>query len=166
MHANLIVNRGHATSADVIELVRRVRARVEEAKGVKLERRIALIAGFSNILCELLRIDGRTTFPRASMWKQTTASPSIRSRRAMEGYFGNAVIAGTRSPGESVKLRVSASSPAKANSGSKSRAVKSCARPGFSALLVIPIRVALAVVNLDFRRHRVDRVEVHRAGDP
>lgn len=42
VHANFIVNRGHATSADVIELVRRVRARVEEAKGVKLEPEVLL----------------------------------------------------------------------------------------------------------------------------
>lgn len=37
VHANFIVNRGRATSADVIALVRRIRARVERAKGVKLE---------------------------------------------------------------------------------------------------------------------------------
>ena len=36
------VNRGHATSADVIELIRRVRARVEQAKGVKLEPEVLL----------------------------------------------------------------------------------------------------------------------------
>ncbi len=42
VHANFIVNRGHATSADVIELVRRVRARVEQAKGVKLEPEVLL----------------------------------------------------------------------------------------------------------------------------
>ena len=37
VHANFIVNRGRATGADVLELVRRVRARVKEAKGVDLE---------------------------------------------------------------------------------------------------------------------------------
>jgi UDP-N-acetylmuramate--alanine ligase len=42
VHANFIVNRGSATSADVIELVRRVRARVEQAKGVKLEPEVLL----------------------------------------------------------------------------------------------------------------------------
>ena len=42
VHANFIVNRGHATSADVIELVRRVRARVEQVKGVKLEPEVLL----------------------------------------------------------------------------------------------------------------------------
>jgi UDP-N-acetylenolpyruvoylglucosamine reductase len=42
VHANFIVNRGHATSADVIELVRRVRARVEQAKGIKLEPEVLL----------------------------------------------------------------------------------------------------------------------------
>jgi UDP-N-acetylenolpyruvoylglucosamine reductase len=42
VHANFIVNRGHATSADVIALVRRVRARVEQAQGVKLEPEVLL----------------------------------------------------------------------------------------------------------------------------
>ncbi len=42
VHANFIVNRGHATSADVIALVRKVRARVEQAKGVKLEPEVLL----------------------------------------------------------------------------------------------------------------------------
>ncbi|PTY05932.1 UDP-N-acetylenolpyruvoylglucosamine reductase [Opitutaceae bacterium EW11] len=42
VHANFIVNVGHATSADIIELVRRVRARVEEVKGVKLEPEVML----------------------------------------------------------------------------------------------------------------------------
>jgi UDP-N-acetylenolpyruvoylglucosamine reductase len=42
VHANFIVNRGHATSADVIELVRRIRARVEQAKGVNLEPEVLL----------------------------------------------------------------------------------------------------------------------------
>ncbi len=37
VHANFIVNRGRATSADVLALVRRVRRRVREAKGVDLE---------------------------------------------------------------------------------------------------------------------------------
>ena len=42
VHANFIVNRGNATSADVIALVRRVRARVEQRQGVKLEPEVLL----------------------------------------------------------------------------------------------------------------------------
>lgn len=42
IHANFIVNKGSATAAQVIELVRRVRARVEEAQGVKLEPEVLL----------------------------------------------------------------------------------------------------------------------------
>jgi UDP-N-acetylenolpyruvoylglucosamine reductase len=42
VHANFIVNRGNATSADVIALVRRVRARVELRQGVKLEPEVLL----------------------------------------------------------------------------------------------------------------------------
>ena len=42
VHANFIVNRGQATATDVIELVRRVRARVREAKGVELEPEVLL----------------------------------------------------------------------------------------------------------------------------
>ena len=42
VHANFIVNRGNATAGDVIELVRRVRARVEQAQGVKLEPEVLL----------------------------------------------------------------------------------------------------------------------------
>ena len=41
-HANFIVNRGSATAADVIALVRRVRARVREVKGVDLEPEVLL----------------------------------------------------------------------------------------------------------------------------
>ncbi len=41
-HANFIVNRGRATTAEVIELVRRVRARVHEGKGVVLEPEVLL----------------------------------------------------------------------------------------------------------------------------
>jgi UDP-N-acetylmuramate--L-alanine ligase/UDP-N-acetylenolpyruvoylglucosamine reductase len=37
VHANFIVNRGRATSADVLALVRRVRRRVREVRGVELE---------------------------------------------------------------------------------------------------------------------------------
>jgi UDP-N-acetylmuramate--L-alanine ligase/UDP-N-acetylenolpyruvoylglucosamine reductase len=42
VHANFIVNRGHASGADVLELVRRVRARVRQAKGVELEPEVLL----------------------------------------------------------------------------------------------------------------------------
>ncbi len=37
VHANFIINRGNATAADVLELVRRVRERVRSAQGVELE---------------------------------------------------------------------------------------------------------------------------------
>lgn len=42
VHANFIVNRGNATAAEVLELVRRVRARVKEARGVALEPEVLL----------------------------------------------------------------------------------------------------------------------------
>lgn len=42
VHANFIVNRGHATSADVIGLVRKIRARVKSAKGIDLEPEVLL----------------------------------------------------------------------------------------------------------------------------
>ena len=42
IHANFMVNRGAATSADLIELVRRVRARVRAAQGVELEPEVLL----------------------------------------------------------------------------------------------------------------------------
>lgn len=42
VHANFIVNRGHATGADVLELVRRVRARVRQVKGVELQPEVLL----------------------------------------------------------------------------------------------------------------------------
>lgn len=42
VHANFIVNRGRATGADVLELVRRVRARVRQAKGVELQPEVLL----------------------------------------------------------------------------------------------------------------------------
>jgi UDP-N-acetylenolpyruvoylglucosamine reductase len=42
VHANFVVNRGRATSADVLELVRRVRAGVRQAKGVDLEPEVLL----------------------------------------------------------------------------------------------------------------------------
>lgn len=42
VHANFIVNRGHATASDVLELVRRIRARVRQMKGVELEPEVLL----------------------------------------------------------------------------------------------------------------------------
>ena len=42
VHANFIVNRGAATGADVLELVRRIRARVKQIKGVDLEPEVLL----------------------------------------------------------------------------------------------------------------------------
>ena len=42
VHANFFVNRGQATSADMLELVRRVRAGVRQAKGVDLEPEVLL----------------------------------------------------------------------------------------------------------------------------
>ena len=42
VHANFIVNRGHATSADIIGLIRKIRARVKSARGVDLEPEVLL----------------------------------------------------------------------------------------------------------------------------
>jgi UDP-N-acetylmuramate--alanine ligase len=42
VHANFIVNRGAATGAEILELVRRVRARVRQVKGVELEPEVLL----------------------------------------------------------------------------------------------------------------------------
>jgi UDP-N-acetylenolpyruvoylglucosamine reductase len=42
LHANFIVNLGAATAGDVLELVRRVRARVRQLKGVDLEPEVLL----------------------------------------------------------------------------------------------------------------------------
>jgi len=42
VHANFIVNRGEATSADIIGLVRKIRARVKEVKGIDLEPEVML----------------------------------------------------------------------------------------------------------------------------
>jgi UDP-N-acetylmuramate--alanine ligase len=42
VHANFVINNGNATSADVLELVRRVRAGVRQAKGVELEPEVLL----------------------------------------------------------------------------------------------------------------------------
>ena len=45
VHANFIINRGGATSADVITLVRRVRERVQGVSGVTLEPEVLLYGG-------------------------------------------------------------------------------------------------------------------------
>ena len=42
VHANFIVNRGRASAADVLALVRRVRVRVKEARGVDLQPEVLL----------------------------------------------------------------------------------------------------------------------------
>ena len=42
VHANFIVNRGHATSADIIGLVRKIRARVKSARGIDLQPEVML----------------------------------------------------------------------------------------------------------------------------
>jgi len=41
-HANFIVNRGHASAAEIIALIRRVRERVREARGITLEPEVLL----------------------------------------------------------------------------------------------------------------------------
>jgi UDP-N-acetylmuramate dehydrogenase len=42
-HGNIIVNRGEATAAEVLELIRRVEARVRKAYGFQLEREVRLV---------------------------------------------------------------------------------------------------------------------------
>jgi UDP-N-acetylmuramate--alanine ligase len=42
VHANFIVNRGQASGADVLELVRRIRARVRQVKGIDLQPEVLL----------------------------------------------------------------------------------------------------------------------------
>ena len=42
VHANFIINRGQATSADVIALMRRVRERVQQARAIALEPEVLL----------------------------------------------------------------------------------------------------------------------------
>src|SRR5690606_4440654 len=45
VHGNFIINRGHATSADVLALVRRVRTRVEQQTGIRLQPEVLLFGG-------------------------------------------------------------------------------------------------------------------------
>ena len=42
VHANFIVNRGNASATDVLELVRRIRTRVRQIKGVELQPEVLL----------------------------------------------------------------------------------------------------------------------------
>jgi len=42
VHANFIINRGQATSADIITLMRRVRERVKQARAITLEPEVLL----------------------------------------------------------------------------------------------------------------------------
>ena len=42
VHANFIINRGHARAAEIIALIRRVRERVREARGITLEPEVLL----------------------------------------------------------------------------------------------------------------------------
>jgi UDP-N-acetylenolpyruvoylglucosamine reductase len=42
VHANFIINRGHATAADVIALIRLVRSQVEQKQGIRLEPEVLL----------------------------------------------------------------------------------------------------------------------------
>lgn len=44
-HAGFVINRGHATCAEVLELERQVREAVEERFGVRLEREVQLVGG-------------------------------------------------------------------------------------------------------------------------
>jgi UDP-N-acetylenolpyruvoylglucosamine reductase len=44
VHANFIINRGHATTAEIIALIRRVRDRVQQARGVILEPEVLLFS--------------------------------------------------------------------------------------------------------------------------
>lgn len=73
--------------------------------GSKLDFRIARNAGLANILWVLSVTTAREILPFARILKHTVASPSILSRRAMLGYLGNAVSAGTLSVFVSVKCR-------------------------------------------------------------
>jgi UDP-N-acetylenolpyruvoylglucosamine reductase len=45
VHANFIINRGQATSAEIIALMRRVRERVRQARGITLEPEVLLYGG-------------------------------------------------------------------------------------------------------------------------
>ena len=42
-HAGFVVNRGHATAADVLAVIREVQRRVEEAHGVTLETEVRIM---------------------------------------------------------------------------------------------------------------------------
>ena len=42
-HAGFVINRGGATCADVVELIRQIQARVLDAAGVRLEPEVKII---------------------------------------------------------------------------------------------------------------------------
>jgi len=42
VHANFIINRGHASAAEIIALIRRIRERVRAARGIVLEPEVLL----------------------------------------------------------------------------------------------------------------------------
>ena len=46
MHANIMVNLGHATAADVITLIRHAQTAVREAHGYELQPEIGFIGEF------------------------------------------------------------------------------------------------------------------------
>ena len=43
LHGNIIVNRGGARAADVLQLIRRIEARVRDSLGLALEREVRLV---------------------------------------------------------------------------------------------------------------------------
>ncbi|MCD6291680.1 MAG: UDP-N-acetylmuramate dehydrogenase [Anaerolineae bacterium] len=51
-HANFIINRGHATAADVARLIRRVQQDVEERFGVRLELEILFVGEWQEVMVE------------------------------------------------------------------------------------------------------------------
>ena len=42
-HANFIVNRGRATAADVLSLIREIRQRVKEEKGIEMDLEVMVV---------------------------------------------------------------------------------------------------------------------------
>jgi len=83
----------------------------------------------------------------------------------MLGYLGNDVTAGSRSVVESVKCRVISSSSASATDVVAISIDDSIAAMSLSVFVLILIGTTLAIVNLDFLRDRIDRIQVHGASD-